>query len=329
MSPANSFFKQGVVLDAASIDAASINASDLDLSGLHTGVEQLQIRALTLASDLNAALRNQELVICNKVKFDRQVLLHNPQLKLICIAATGTNNIDLGTARELNIAVVNVQAYATASVVQHVFAVLLSLTTRLQEIRSAIAAGEWSRSPHFSLLHYPVHELAGKKFGIIGYGELGRAVARVAECFGMQVLVAQRGAEDAREDRVPLPLLLSQVDVLSIHCPLNDATKDLIGNPELNLMKSTALIINTARGGIVNEAALLQALQNNTIAGAALDVLSVEPPPSDHPLLNIQLPNLIITPHVAWASREARQRCVDEISLNIAAFIRGEKRNRV
>jgi glycerate dehydrogenase len=268
-------------------------------------------------------------VICNKVKLDRQTLLQHPQLKLICIAATGSNNIDLKSAQELNIAVTNVLAYATPSVVQHVFALLLSLTTRLTEIRSAIVSGEWSRSPHFSLLHYPVHELAGKKIGIIGYGELGQAVARVAECFGMQVLVAQRDAQGTRKDRLPLHSLLSAVDVLSIHCPLTAETNNLIDEPELNLMKPTALLINTARGGIVNETALLRALQTKKIAGAALDVLSIEPPPVNHILLQNQLPNLIITPHVAWASREARQRCLSEIALNIAAFKRGVLRNRL
>lgn len=317
-------FRRGVLLDAASLDAG-----DLDFSCLQAEVAQLDIRALTSATELPDVLRNVDVVISNKVRLDRQVLQNNPQLRLVCIAATGTNNIDLDAAHELGMAVSNVRAYATPSVVQHVLALMLSLATRLTEIKQAIDKGEWSRSPHFSLLHYPVHELAGKTLGIIGYGELGQSVARVAECLGMKILIAQRDAGDQRNGRMPLHDLLQQVDVLSIHCPLTDETRNLIGERELKLMKSTALIINTARGGIINEPALLQALENKLIAGAALDVLSVEPPPADHILLQYKQPNLIVTPHVAWASRESRQRCLNEIAMNIAAFKRGEMRNRV
>lgn len=317
-------FSRGVLLDAESLDAG-----DMDFACLHAEVAQLDIRPLTTAGELAEILRDVDVVISNKVKLDRQVLESCPQLKLVCIAATGTNNIDLIAAKELGIAVSNVLAYATASVVQHVFAVLLSLVTRLTEIRTAIERGEWSRSPHFSLLRYPVHELAGKTLGIIGYGELGQSVARVAECFGMKILVAQRNDHDERSGRLPLHALLPQVDVLSIHCPLTDATRNLINTTELNLMKPSAFLVNTARGGIVNESALLQALQSKTIAGAALDVLNTEPPPAEHILLQYRQSNLIITPHIAWASRESRQRCLNEIALNMAAFRRGEPRNRV
>jgi glycerate dehydrogenase len=321
---APNILRRGVLLDAASIDA-----NDMDFSSVHAEVASFCVRPLTGASELPAVLRDMDVVISNKVKLERHVLQNNPQLRLICVTATGTNNIDLIAAGELGIAVCNVRAYATPSVVQHVFALILSLTTRLTEIRTAMDAGEWARSPHFSLLHYPVHELAGKTLGIIGYGELGQAVARVAECFGMNILIAQNNRRDQREGRLPLKTLLPQVDVLSIHCPLTDATRNLVAESELALMKSSALVINTARGGIVNEQALVHALQNQRIAGAALDVLSVEPPPADHILLQNKLPNLIVTPHVAWASRESRQRCINEIALNIAAFKRGEMRNRV
>ena len=323
MSESN-ILRRGVLLDAASIDA-----SDMNFSSVHAEVASFCVRPLTSASELPAVLRDMDVVISNKVKLERHVLQNNPQLKLICVTATGTNNVDLIAAGELGIAVCNVRGYATPSVVQHVFALILSLTTRLTEIRAAMDAGEWSRSPHFSLLHYPVHELAGKTLGIIGYGELGQAVARVAECFGMNILIAQNNIHDQRDGRLPLQNLLPQVDVLSIHCPLTDATRNLIAEAELKLMKPSALLINTARGGIVNEQALLHALQNQGIAGAALDVLCVEPPPADHILLQYNQPNLIVTPHVAWASREARQRCINEIALNIAAFKRGEMRNRV
>lgn len=324
MSQAKIRLQRGVFLDAASLDAG-----DIDFSCLRNEISQLEIRSHTAALDIADVLVHADVVMLNKVQFDKTILAQHPQLKLICLSATGSNNIDVSAAHAHNIAVANVRAYATPSVVQHVFASLLALTTRLFEIRAAIQSGEWSRSPHFSLLQYPIAELAGKKIGIIGYGELGQAVARVAECFGMQVLVAQRDAGDRRSQRLPLAELLPQVDVLSIHCPLTDETRNRIAAAELKLMKPTALLINTARGGIVNEADLLQALKNKTIAGAALDVLSVEPPPADHILLQYQADNLIITPHVAWASRESRQRCLQEMALNIAAFKRGELRNRL
>lgn len=317
-------FNRGVLLDAASLDAG-----DMDFKCLQNEIAHLEIRPLTTPEELPDVLRNCDVVICNKVKMDRSILQSTPQLKLLCLAATGTNNIDLMAAREMGIAVSNVRAYATPSVVQHVFSLILALTTRLLEIRAAMAAGEWSRSPHFSLLHFPVRELAGKTLGIIGYGELGQSVARVAQCFGMNILIAQRDSDDQREGRLALHDLLPKVDVLSIHCPLTDETRNLIGVNELALMKSTALLINTARGGIVNELALLHALQHKMIAGAALDVLSDEPPPAEHILLQYKQANLIITPHVAWASREARQRCLNEVALNIAAFKRGEIRNPV
>lgn len=321
---ARNILQRGVLLDAASLDAG-----DMDFTGIHSEIPNFIVRPLTAASALPDVLQDVDLIITNKVKLDRQTLKSNSQLQLICLTATGTNNIDLSAARELGIAVCNVRAYATPSVVQHVFALMLSLTTRIFEIRTAIDAGEWSRSPHFSLLHYPVHELAGKTLGIIGYGELGQAVARVAECFGMQVLVAQNNKSDQRPGRLALHTMLPQVDVLSIHCPLTDETSNLIAEAELKCMKPSAILINTARGGIVNEQALLHALQNRLIAGAALDVLSAEPPPADHLLLQYKQPNLIITPHVAWASRESRQRCLNEVAMNIVAFRRGELRNRV
>ncbi len=311
------------------LDAASLNAGDLDFSQIDQQLPQLTYRNTTAPDQVTAALKDCQLVISNKVVLNRSVLEASPQLKLVCVAATGTNNIDVNAAHELGIAVCNVRNYATPSVVQHVFALILALTTRLTELQHALAQGEWSNSPHFSLLTYPVHELMGKTLGIVGFGELGQAVAKAADCFGMNVLIAQRDDRDNRPGRLSLQELLPQVDVLSLHCPLTDETRDLINVKELALMKPSALLINTARGGIVNEAALLSALNNRVIAGAASDVLTVEPPPVDHPMLQYTKPNLILTPHVAWASRESRQRLVNEIALNIAAFKRGEIRNSV
>jgi glycerate dehydrogenase len=222
-----------------------------------------------------------------------------------------------------------VVGYGTPSVVQQVFALILALTTRLQDHQAAVARGEWQRSDQFCLLDYPFRELAGRRLGIVGYGELGRAVGRVGEAFGMQLLIAQRPGGDARPGRIPLVDLLPQVDVLSLHCPLTEQTRNLIGAAELSAMKPDALLINAARGGIVDEVALAAALRAGTIGGAGVDVLSREPPVEGNPLLAADLPNLIVTPHVAWASRESRQRMVDELALNIEAFLQGRERNRV
>ncbi|HEY9050444.1 MAG TPA: 2-hydroxyacid dehydrogenase [Gammaproteobacteria bacterium] len=311
------------------LDTASLNADDLDFTPFNKQLPHLDYRSMTAPNEVMAALQECQLVITNKVVIERKHLQANPQLKLVCVAATGVNNVDVVAAHELGVSVCNVRNYATPSVVQHVFTLILALTTRLADIQHAVRQGEWSRSPHFSLLTYPVHELVGKTIGIVGYGELGQAVAKTAECFGMKLLIAKRDASDDRPGRLSLHELLPQVDVLSLHCPLTDETRDLIDEKELSLMKSSALLINTARGGIVNEAALLSALNNCVIAGAACDVLTVEPPPIDYPVLQYTKPNLILTPHVAWASHESRQRMVNEIALNIAAFKKGVVRNEV
>jgi glycerate dehydrogenase len=268
-------------------------------------------------------------VVTNKVVLDRDHLRSTPSLKLVCVAATGTNNVDLEAARELGIAVANVSAYATPAVVQHVFALMLAHATRLAEYRKAVRDGAWARSDQFCLLDYPIRELASLTLGIVGYGELGRGVAKVAEAFGMRVLVAQRPGGPAEAGRLPLADLLPRVDVLSLHCPLTETTRNLIGGAELALMRRDALLINTARGGIVDEWALADALRRGVIGGAAVDVLTVEPPRDGNPLLDPALPNLIVTPHTAWASRESRQRLIDEVAANIHAFAGGTARNRV
>ena len=311
------------------LDLATLYRDDLDLSPLQRNCPDLSLHAATAPEQVLERIQGRQLVISNKVVLNRATLEASPDLKLICIAATGTNNVDLDAARELGIAVSNVLAYATPAVVQHVFALILSLTTRLHDYRDAVARGDWRRSEQFCLLDYPIRELAGLKLGIVGYGELGQAVARVAEAFGMSVSIAQRPGGEPRPGRLPLPELLPEVDVLSLHCPLTEATRGLIGEEELRLMKPDALLINTARGGIVDETALLSALWEGRIGGAGVDVLTEEPPVAGNALLEPDIPNLIVTPHVAWASRESRQRLVNEIGLNIAAFLAGKERNRV
>ncbi len=314
----------GVILDLASIDRG-----DLDLSCLEAACPRWQTHPRTGPAQTAERIHDARIVVSNKVLLDRPVLESAPELKLICIAATGTNNVDLTAAQELGIAVCNVVGYATPAVVQHVFTLILALTTRLSDYRTAVARGDWQRSDQFCLLDYPIRELAGHRLGIVGYGELGRAVGRVAEAFGMEVLIAQRPGGDQRPGRIPLDELLPRVDVLSLHCPLTEATRNLIGAEELALMKSDALLINTARGGIVDEAALATALREGLIGGAGMDVLSREPPVEGNTLLAADIPRLIVTPHVAWASRESRQRLVNELGLNIQAFMAGRERNRV
>jgi glycerate dehydrogenase len=311
------------------LDVSSVDAGDVDFAQLSSAMPSLDYHPLTRVAELDARLQDAELVITNKVPLDAACLRKHTKLKLICIAATGTNNVDLQVAGEQGIAVYNVRAYATPSVVQHVFALMLALQTRLLEHRQAVQDGAWSRSAHFSLLDFPLTELAGKTLGIVGYGELGQAVARVAAAFDMQVMIARRDPQDRRPGRLDLHELLPQLDVLSLHCPLTEQTRKLIGTRELALMKPGALLINTARGGIVDEQALLVALQTGQIAAAGIDVLATEPPPADHPLLQYQQNNLIVTPHVAWASRESRQRLVQQIAANINAFKNGEHGNRV
>jgi glycerate dehydrogenase len=314
----------GVLLDVATIDQG-----DLDLSALDRVCGHWRHYPHSKPAEVLERIGHAQVAVTNKVVFDRPVLERVSDLRLICIAATGTNNVDLDAARKRGIAVANVVRYATPSVVQHVFALILALTTRLPDYQRAVASGAWQQHERFCLMDFPIRELAGRTLGIVGYGELGQAVARVAEAFGMQVLIAQRPGGAPAEGRMPLETLLPQVDVLSLHCPLTDATRGLIGARELGLMRSDALLINTARGGIVDEQALANALRAGTIGGAGVDVLSAEPPRQGNPLLAPEIPNLIVTPHIAWASREARQRVIEEIAANIQAFLAGQVRHRV
>jgi len=317
------------IRSAVFLDLDSIDRDDLDLSKLNAVVDRWQWHGLVNEDELNEALASADVVVSNKVILADDHLTRAGNLKLVCIAATGTNNIDLEAAARNDIAVCNVHGYATPSVVQHVFTLLLALTTRFNEYTSAVKQGAWSKSNFFCLLDYPIRELDGKTIGIVGYGHLGRAVAKVAEAFGMKVMLAKRNSEDQRPGRCPLHDLLPQVDVLSLHCPLTEETRGMIGADELALMKKDAVLINTARGGLVDEYALLESLKVQQIGGAGLDVLEKEPPPPGYPLLKADLPNLIITPHTAWASRESRQRLLDEIALNIEAFKAGKLRNAV
>lgn len=316
-------------MKAVFLDTASIHPDDLDLSALQKSCEDWRWLDNVEAGTVLDAIGDAEIVITNKVELDEAVIAEAPALKLICAAATGVNNIDIDAAARRGVVVSNARSYATPSVVQHVFTLLLSLVTNVGRYQHDVTSGQWSKSEFFCLLDHPVRELSGMTMGIVGYGELGQAVAKVAGCFGMQVLIAKRGDDDTRRGRISLQELLPQVDVLSLHCPLTETTRGLISALQISFMKDDAIIINTARGGLIDEQALLSALRAGTLGGAGLDVLALEPPPSDSELLQDKPPNLIITPHTAWASREARQRLVGELVANITAFRQGESRNRV
>ena len=311
------------------LDLDSLAAGDLDLSALHQALPEWQFHAATSPGQVRARLADASVVVVNKVVLDAATLQAAPNLKLVCIIATGTNNVDLEAAARLGIVVSNVTAYATDSVAQHVMMLILAHHTRLLDYRAAIRRGDWSRSEQFCLLDYPVRELRGMTLGIVGHGELGRGVESLARAFGMQVLIAQRPGGEPRPGRIPLDDLLPQVDVLSLHVPLTADTERLINADRLARMQPHALLVNTARGAVVDNPALAEALRAGVIGGAALDVLDVEPPPADHPLLAADIPNLILTPHTAWAGRGARQNVVDQTVANIQGFLAGEPRNRV
>jgi glycerate dehydrogenase len=313
----------------AFLDLDSVDRSDLDLQPLQSIPADWTLHRRTAPAEVIQRIQDADIVVTNKVRLDSDVLQTAGRLKLVCIAATGTNNIDLDITRSLDITVCNVTGYATPSVVEHVFAQMLALTRRLYEYRDAVTQERWQSANEFCLLDFPIRELAGLTLGIIGYGELGKAVAAMGTAFGMHILIAERPDQTVRPGRTPLDILLAEAHVVSLHCPLTRETRNLISGKELDRMRNDAILINTARGGIVDEAALLHALQSGRIAGAAVDVLSEEPPRNGNPLLEVPLPNLLITPHIAWASINARQRLIDEITGNIRAWLDGTPRNVV
>ncbi|MBS0394765.1 MAG: glycerate dehydrogenase [Proteobacteria bacterium] len=314
---------RAVFLDYGSVAVAG----DLDPTRLLAALPGLKIHEASSDAEVDERIAGAEVVVCNRSLLGRARLEAQSALRLVALTATGTNNVDLEAARERGIAVCNIADYCTASVAQHVFAVLLALTHRLREYDRALKAGAWERGGEAPA--WPVRELAGRTLGIVGYGTLGRAVERLARAFGMDVQVAARPGEAPAPGRVALEALLPRVDVLTLHCPITPATRGLIGAPALALMKADAVLINTARGGLVDAAALAAALRAGRLGGAAVDVLEEEPPAHGSPLLAPDLVNLIVTPHTAWAAREARQRAIDEVAANVTAFYRGERRHRV
>lgn len=312
------------------LDRDTVDTGDMDLAALEEALPDWEYYGRTEPDQIAERIAAAQVVLTNKVVLDGDTLADAENLELVCIAATGTNNVDLDAARSLNIAVCNVAGYSTPAVVQMTFAMILALRCRLFEHAGAVRDGRWAQSPQFCLLDYPFHELRGEILGIVGYGAIGKTVAQIGQAFGMDIMVAARpGRDDTRKQRAPMGDILKTADVVSLHCPLTAETRGLIGESQLHAMKPGALLINTARGGIVDEAALAQALRDGHLAGAGIDVLPQEPPPVDHPLLAPDIPRLIVTPHVAWASREARQRLVNELAANIRAWREGTARNVV
>jgi glycerate dehydrogenase len=314
---------------AVFLDHASLDLGDLDLAPLRAPFGELVLHGRSDTQQVAERLQGAQVAISNKVRIGADVFEQCPDLKLILVAATGTNNVDLEAARQHGVTVSNCQGYGTPSVAQHTLMLLLALATRLPDYQTAIGEGRWQKAPQFCLLDFPIVELEGKTLGLLGHGELGGAVARLAEAFGMRVLLGALPGRPARPDRLALDDLLPQIDALTLHCPLTDATRNLIGQRELDLMKPHAFLINTARGGLVDEQALADTLRRGHLGGAAFDVLSVEPPRDGNPLLAGDIPRFILTPHSAWGSREARQRIVGQLSENASAYFAGEPRRVV
>ncbi|WP_230413335.1 D-2-hydroxyacid dehydrogenase [Zooshikella ganghwensis] len=307
---------KGVILDADSLGC------DIDLSSFQQ-IMPFQVFGTTSSNQVATRIESCNVVFTNKVVITEAHMQQNPQLRYIGILATGTNNVDLNAAAKYGITVTHITRYGTHSVAQHTWGLILSLVTQQYRYQQAVQQGRWSASPFFCLLDYPITELAGKKLVIVGYGELGKQVAKIGEAFGMEVLLAKvpGSPQYNNKNRLPLAEAFALADIVSLHCPLVTQTRHLINDESLSWLRPHTFLINTARGDLIDEAALLQALINNRLAGAGLDVLAVEPPPVDHPLIAAELPNLLITPHCAWGSQQARQRLVTQARNHLLNFL--------
>ena len=275
-------------------------------------------------------LAQATIAICNKLQLRGDALAQLPELRLIAVAATGVDNVDLAYCRSHNIAVCNTRGYAVNSLPEHALMLMLALRRNLIAYRADVKAGRWHEARQFCLLDHPIGDLKGATLGIVGFGRLGRSMAQLGRAIGMEVIVAERkNAAEVRDDRVSFTDVLRLSDVISLHCPLTEETKNLIGADELQQMKPGAILINTARGGLIDDHALLDALRSGHLAGAGIDVLRNEPPRDGNPLLDVDFPNLIVTPHNAWASRQAMQTLADQLVDNLEAFVRGAPQNLI
>lgn len=286
---------------------------------------------LTAPEQVIERLADADIVISNKALLDQHVLEQLPKLRMIAVAATGFNNVDVNYCANHDIAVANVRGYATRSVPEHVMAMLFALRRNLFGYHQDIAAGEWQRNQQFCFFTHPIGDIGGSTLGVVGSGALGQATANLAQALGMTVLFSERkGAAECRPGYVSFEEVLKRSDALTLHCPLNDHTQNLIGQAELKQMKSNAILINTGRGGLVDESALVDALKQQEIAAAGFDVFTQEPADESNPLIaNMSLPNLLLTPHVAWGSDSSIQRLAEILIENINAFERGDRVNRL
>ena len=291
---------------------------------------ELAVYGTTDAAETAVRVCGAHIVITNKVVISADIIADNPQLELIAVSATGVNNVDIGAAEAAGVAVCNVRAYGNESVAEHAFMLMIALMRNLPAYQRDVAAGLWEKSPFFCHYGAPIRDLNGKTLAVFGRGNIGRTLARYAQAFGMRVVFAEhKHAPAVREGYVSFEDAVRTADVLSLHCPLNAQTENMIGENELWQMKPGAVLINCGRGGLVDENALVASLKYGQIGGAGVDVLTEEPPRSGNPLLKARLPNLIATPHTAWASREALDRLFDILLANIHAFVKGEVQNRV
>ncbi len=304
-----------VILDALTL-------GDVDLS-VFERFGNVHIYEYTPKEKTSERIAQADIVITNKVIIGEEELKNAKKLKLICVAATGYNNIDVAATEKRGVVVANVKDYSTESVAQYVFAHILSVFNKVCEYKRLVQEGQWATSKVFTILKYPIYELKGKNIGIIGYGHIGKRVAEIARSFQMNVLVAKvKGRTYNDNFRLPLETVLQQSDILTIHTPLSPLTRDMITYSQLKMMKKSAIIVNAARGGIINEYDLFKALKNGIISYAIVDVLSLEPPIEGNILFSA--PNITITPHIAWTSEEARKKLIDGIVNNIEKFLNGE-----
>jgi len=316
-------------MKAAFLDYATMGPG-LNLAPLQVLFPALALFDNTTDEELAERIRDVEFIFTNKVRLSGARLREARSLRFIGLTATGTDNIDLPSAQEHGIAVANIRAYCTRSVVEHVIGTLLMLTHGLDRYNEAVRAGEWQRTTKFCLLAYPIREVAGMTLGIVGYGALGQGVAAAATALGMNVLVAARpDATQIPADRVAFDEMLERCDVISLHCPLTAQTRGLFNRTTIARMRRGAILINTARGALIDSGALVEALRSGQLFAAAVDVLTHEPPVAGDPLLEYRGANLVITPHIAWATDRARQNAIDELAANVAAFLAGTARNRV
>ena len=318
-------------MKAVFLDYATVGSAELDISPLLKVLPGLEVFDNTAPDEVVERIAGAEVIFANKVRLTREILDQSDVVRFIGLTATGVDNVDLAAAKEHGVAVCNIKAYCTQSVVEHVFAVLLNLSHNISRYNQSVRAGNWQKASDFCMLDFPLRELSAMTIGIVGHGELGRGVEKIARQFGMSILIARRQGHDATADdgRTDLQDLLQQSDVVSLHCPLTDETRGLISAAELRLMKPNAILINTARGGLIDSEALVVALSSGEISSAAIDVLPQEPPVDGNPLLDYAGDNLIVTPHIAWGTIEARQNAIVESALNVVAFLAGEERNRV